>query len=59
MAPDNKKSTEPAKGLLCHKCGCKDLRVVYTRGGTGGRVVRRRRCRACNTMVYTTEKSGL
>lgn len=50
-------AAEPPKGLACHKCGCKHLFVVWTRPGTGKRIIRRRKCRSCGTLLYTTEKS--
>ena len=43
-------------GIRCPGCGCKDLRVYYTRSLTGGRIRRRRICRNCGRMVSTTEK---
>jgi len=50
---------EPAAepGLRCRKCGCRDLRVYYTRR-KNGRIVRRRRCRHCGTLTTTTEKQN-
>ena len=29
------------------RCGCKDFRVIYTRWGWGGKLIRRWECRHC------------
>jgi hypothetical protein len=47
---------ESQRGLECRKCGCRDLRVVYTRSGRGGHIVRRRECRHCGQRLVTWEK---
>ncbi len=44
------------KGLVCHHCGCRHFRVIYTRRGTGGKLVRRRECRYCGRRMTTWEK---
>ena len=43
-------------GLLCLKCGHRRFRVVYTRAGTHGKIMRRRQCRRCATRVTTCEQ---
>lgn len=42
-------------GIECRKCGCRDLRVIYTRHRPK-RIVRRRECRHCGKRVTTFEK---
>jgi DNA-directed RNA polymerase subunit RPC12/RpoP len=44
------------RGLECRKCGCRDLRVIYTRSGRGGHIVRRRECRHCGQRLVTWER---
>jgi transcriptional regulator NrdR family protein len=44
-------------GLRCRKCGSQQFRVVYTRAAPGGKIVRRRECRACATHVTTWERA--
>lgn len=44
------------RGLECQRCGCRHFRVVYTRPGAGGRIVRRRECRYCGRRVTTIER---
>jgi transcriptional regulator NrdR family protein len=43
-------------GLECRACGCRHLLVVYTRRGSGNRLVRRRECRHCGRRMTTWEK---
>jgi len=43
------------RGLACPRCGCQDLRVLYTRPAVGGRIRRRRRCRHCGYRFTTAE----
>lgn len=45
------------RGLVCPKCGCAQLRVVYTRPAWGGRLRRRRECRHCGHRITTTERA--
>lgn len=45
-------------GIRCPSCGCRHLRVLYTRPGWGGRVVRRRECRLCRRRLSTYEQAG-
>lgn len=40
--------------MKCKKCGCTDLRVIWTRA-RGESVVRQRRCRHCGTEKRTIE----
>lgn len=46
---------EERRGLECPKCGCGHFHVVYTRRGTGGRIIRRRECRHCGRRITTAE----
>jgi transcriptional regulator NrdR family protein len=43
------------RGLECRNCGCKHLRVLYTRRAVGGRLLRRRECRHCGKRLTTWE----
>jgi len=47
---------EDKRGLECRHCGCRDFRVVYTRRGWGGKLVRRRECRHCGKRMTTWER---
>jgi transcriptional regulator NrdR family protein len=44
------------RGLICRQCGGTDFRVLYTRGASGGRLVRRRQCRYCHRRYTTVER---
>jgi hypothetical protein len=44
------------KGLICRKCGCCDLRVVYTRPARIGYIHRLRECRNCGYRFPTFER---
>ena len=44
-------------GLACSKCGCRDLRVYYTRPRRGGVIVRVRVCRHCGKRIVTREQA--
>jgi hypothetical protein len=46
---------EPERGLSCRRCGCRDLRVIYTRQRRIG-IVRRRECRFCGHRTTTWER---
>jgi hypothetical protein len=48
-------SSGTGAGLCCPRCGHCRWRVIYTRAG-GGRVMRRRECRACGHRVTTWER---
>ena len=48
------KEEEP-KGLVCPKCGCRHLLVVYTRPQAGG-ILRVRSCRHCGKRIVTRER---
>jgi hypothetical protein len=53
------KTLDPAqdkRGLECRYCGCKHLRVIYTRRAWGERLVRRRECRHCGRRFSSWEK---
>ena len=43
------------RGLECRHCGCKDLRVIYTRQRIGG-LRRKRQCRNCGRQMWTMER---
>ena len=53
-----KTTTDPKAdhGLQCRACGCRHLRVVYTRKAWGNQIIRRRECRNCGKRVSTLEK---
>jgi transcriptional regulator NrdR family protein len=42
-------------GLRC-RCGCSQLKVIYTRARGGGKLVRRRECRDCGERITTWER---
>ena len=44
------------RGLECRYCGCKHFRVIYTRRGWGGKLIRRRECRYCGKRITTWEQ---
>jgi DNA-directed RNA polymerase subunit RPC12/RpoP len=44
------------RGLECRYCGCKHFRVIYTRRGWGGKLIRRRECRHCGNRMTTWER---
>ena len=46
------------KGLRCPDCGCRDLRVYYTRPLPLARIRRVRKCRNCGRRVVTTERES-
>ena len=48
--------SEDTRGLECRYCGCKHFRVIYTRRGWGGKLIRRRECRHCGKRMTTWEK---
>ena len=53
------KSTPPkesSRGLECRYCGCRHFRVIYTRRGWGGKLIRRRECRHCGKRMTTWER---
>jgi hypothetical protein len=43
-------------GLVCVGCGNGRLKVVYTRHGANGRIVRRRECKKCGKRITTWER---
>jgi transcriptional regulator NrdR family protein len=43
-------------GLRCRNCGHNRFRVIYTRAVRGGRIMRRRACRRCDTRITTWER---
>lgn len=45
------------RGLVCPKCGCGDLRVLYTRYRPN-RIVRVRKCQTCRHRAITHETIG-
>jgi transcriptional regulator NrdR family protein len=46
----------PHIGLRCWKCGGDSFRVIYTRAAPGGKIIRRRACRKCDTRITTWER---
>jgi hypothetical protein len=54
--PKSPERADEQRGLVCPKCGCCHFRVIYTRAGWGGRIVRRRECRHCGRRVTTYER---
>ncbi len=44
-------------GLICPKCGCRHLFVVYTRP-RAGHILRLRSCRHCGKRLLTRERLG-
>jgi len=49
-------TAEQEKGLRCRECGCRDLRVYYTRKLTDGRIRRVRVCRHCGKKLTSPER---
>jgi transcriptional regulator NrdR family protein len=43
-------------GLRCWNCGADQFRVIYTRAAAGGKIIRRRACRACGKRITTWER---
>jgi transcriptional regulator NrdR family protein len=56
MSESSMPSEAVCVGLTCPKCGHQRFRVVYTRASRGGKVVRRRACRKCETRITTVER---
>lgn len=44
------------RGLICPRCGCRHLPVVYTRPKVGG-ILRVRQCRHCGKRISTRERA--
>jgi len=53
-----KRKNEEPRGIRCPTCGCGHFRVIYTRRGWGGRLIRRRECRHCGRRITTSEQIG-
>jgi transcriptional regulator NrdR family protein len=53
---ESPKASASDAGLHCWKCGGQRFRVVYTRAAAGGKIIRRRACRARRTRITTWEK---
>lgn len=51
-----KNSGGDTRGLECRHCGCKHFRVLYTRRGSGSKLIRRRQCRHCGKRMTTWER---
>jgi len=47
---------EIGAGISCPACGCRDLRVLYTRAPMAGMIRRRRACRHCGRRMTTSER---
>lgn len=56
MSKTAKKPVDESRGLRCRRCGCGHFRVIYTRASFGGKLVRRRECRNCETRITTWER---
>jgi transcriptional repressor NrdR len=56
----NRTSVEKSadRGLRCPQCGGQRLKVIYTRPKAGGRILRRRECKACGKRLTTWEKTA-
>lgn len=54
----NDRTAVDQRGLVCRHCGCRHLRVVYTRRAWGGRIMRRRECRHCGRRLTTRETAA-
>ncbi len=52
--PSSSKPAEP-RGLVCPRCGCRHLPVIYTRHRPG-HVLRMRECRHCGRRIPTRER---
>ena len=55
--PSAAPSPPQLRGLECRGCGCRDLRVLYTRYRAGV-IVRVRSCRHCGRRLVTRETAG-
>jgi len=55
MPPAAVPPAPPERGISCRHCGCRDLRVVYTRQRRRG-IIRRRQCRHCGRRMLTWER---
>ena len=56
-APATGPTSADQRGLVCRHCGCRDLRVLYTRQRPGG-IMRVRICRHCGRRVITREMAS-
>jgi len=52
----NETKAKVEAGLSCPKCGCKDLRVFYTRRRQNY-ILRVRYCRYCGRRILTRERA--
>jgi transcription elongation factor Elf1 len=52
-----RQKVELPRGLECRHCGCRDLRVLYTRQRPRS-IMRVRVCRHCGRRVVTRETAG-
>ncbi|MCC7204401.1 MAG: hypothetical protein IT441_04930 [Phycisphaeraceae bacterium] len=57
MVPRPLHLSADTRGLVCSKCGCRDLRVVYTRARLSY-ILRLRQCRHCGRRVTTREQAA-
>ena len=48
---------EDQRGLESRYCSCRDFRVIYTRRGWGGKLIRRRECRHCGKRMTGWERA--
>jgi transcriptional regulator NrdR family protein len=50
-------NAQTVRGLSCRRCGCQELRVVYTRRRSGSVLMRRRECKQCGGRFTTWEQA--
>lgn len=55
MKNESVQPADPPRGLICPKCGCRHLPVVYTRP-RAGHILRMRECRHCGKRIPTRER---
>ena len=53
--PKDDNSDADEQRIECRRCGCRHAPVLYTRPRGKG-IVRKRRCRACGHVFFTTER---
>jgi len=44
------------RGLVCDRCGCRDLRVYYTDSRSKFKIIRYRKCRHCGALYVSEER---
>jgi hypothetical protein len=56
-AEERREPPEAVPGIPCRKCGCCDLRVIWTRRRFGF-ITRMRECRHCGLRTITRERAS-